>query len=80
MILAIDKVRKALAGNPTGLTIADVARICNLTEITTYQVLRTLFNFQEVIEVRSKNKRIFRLAKHDLAIHVDKHPRRSLSE
>ena len=62
--VAIDKIRQTLEEHPRGLSINQIAEICDLEWNTTYQRLRRMFHRQEVIEVRSKNKRVFRLAKY----------------
>lgn len=81
MILAIDKIKKALNEHPTGLTVEQVAQICGLTYNTAYVKLRDLFNYQMVVKVELKDKVLYRLSEHDIAVaSPDKHPRRSLSE
>lgn len=80
-IVAIDRIHKVLEKSPQGLSIQEIATICGLEWNTVYQKLRRMFHLQEVVEVRSKNQRLFRLAKHDIAIaSPEKSRRRSLSE
>ena len=69
LIVALDRVKKALDKNPQGLSTDDLATICGLTKHTAYVTCRDLFNFQEVVKISTKEKGIFyRLAKHDISI------------
>jgi len=70
-----DKIKRTLDEHPEGLTIEDVAKICGLAYNTTYQSLRDLFHFQMVLKVESEAKTLYRLVKHDISIHYEKHGR-----
>lgn len=66
--LAADKILHAMKGEPQGLSIEDIMDICGIKRNTAYQNLRDLFNFQQIVEIRSKDRRLYRLREYDEAI------------
>ena len=67
-MVARERISTELAQTPKGLSIEDLAQICGLKYNTVYQNLRKQFNAQQVVEIRGKEQRLYRLKEYDDAI------------
>jgi len=62
------KIFRLLRQYPKGLTIDDIVSILGLKRSTVYQRLNELFHYQLVIEVKTSDQSLFRLAEYDLSV------------